>query len=111
MLKWSIPSNKLNNMEAIKVLIILTIAGIAFVLTVTGCGPSAEEREKMRKNCGEPVRSNELSKESEYRYNNYEIYTLEGCEYILVNRGDRQWGSHKGNCKNPIHYPTLNEMK
>jgi hypothetical protein len=34
---------------------------------------------------------------------NYEVYTLEGCEYIVVGHGDRKWGSHKGNCKNPIH--------
>jgi len=31
------------------------------------------------------------------------IYSHEGCEYIVVNAGDQQWGTHKGNCKNPIH--------
>ena len=36
----------------------------------------------------------------------YEIYTLEGCEYIVVSPGNSHftWGTHKGNCKNPIHY-------
>jgi hypothetical protein len=34
---------------------------------------------------------------------NYSIYTLEGCEYIVVDVGHSKWGSHKGNCKNPIH--------
>ena len=34
----------------------------------------------------------------------YKIYTLDGCEYITVGFGQNRWGSHKGNCKNPIHY-------
>jgi hypothetical protein len=34
---------------------------------------------------------------------NYRVYTLEGCEYIVVGSGDWKWGSHKGNCTNPIH--------
>jgi hypothetical protein len=34
---------------------------------------------------------------------NYKVYTLEGCEYVVVGYGDSKWGSHKGNCKNPIH--------
>ena len=41
---------------------------------------------------------------SEYdRY--YQIYTLEGCEYIVVSPGNSHltWGTHKGNCKNRIH--------
>jgi len=29
--------------------------------------------------------------------------TYQGCEYIQVGLGTRAWGSHKGNCKNPIH--------
>lgn len=34
----------------------------------------------------------------------YQIYTLDGCEYIEVNGGtDHAWGTHKGNCKNSIH--------
>jgi len=27
----------------------------------------------------------------------------DGCEYIYINLGNRSWGAHKGNCKNPIH--------
>ena len=34
----------------------------------------------------------------------YKIYTLDGCEYITVGFGQYRWGSHKGDCKNPIHY-------
>ena len=45
----------------------------------------------------------ELDNKSQYYDRNYEVYTLEGCEYILVGLGNNRWGSHKGNCKNPIH--------
>ena len=30
-------------------------------------------------------------------------YTYQDCEYIKVGIGTRAWGTHKGNCKNPIH--------
>ena len=45
----------------------------------------------------------ELDNKSQYYDRNYEVYTLQGCEYIVVNQGVGRWGSHKGNCKNPIH--------
>ena len=44
----------------------------------------------------------ELTKNSN-SYNNYEEYSLEGCQYIVVGSGTDRWGSHKGNCSNPIH--------
>ena len=46
----------------------------------------------------------ELDKNSQYYDQNYKVYTLEGCEYIVVGYGNSRWGSHKGNCKNNIHY-------
>ena len=58
------------------------------------CGPGRQEREP---------HTNELKKESPYYDQQYEIYELEGCEYIVVNFGQYKWGSHKGNCKNKIH--------
>jgi hypothetical protein len=33
----------------------------------------------------------------------YQEYSLEGCQYIKVGIGANTWGSHKGNCTNPIH--------
>jgi hypothetical protein len=45
----------------------------------------------------------ELDNDSRYYDQNYKVYTLEGCEYVVVGHGKMQWGSHKGNCKNPIH--------
>jgi hypothetical protein len=44
-----------------------------------------------------------LDSTSVYADQTYRVYTLEGCEYVAIGVGDRQWGSHKGNCKNPIH--------
>ena len=44
-----------------------------------------------------------LEKNSEYFDQNYRVYELNQCEYIVVNYGNQQWGSHKGDCKNPIH--------
>ncbi len=45
----------------------------------------------------------ELDSTSQYYDQNYKVYTLEGCEYIVVGYGNTRWGSHKGNCKNPVH--------
>lgn len=45
----------------------------------------------------------ELDSTSQYYDRNYRVYTLEGCEYIVVGYSQLRWGSHKGNCKNPIH--------
>jgi hypothetical protein len=32
-----------------------------------------------------------------------EVMVYDSCEYVVVGHGTRAWGSHKGNCKNPIH--------
>lgn len=55
-------------------------------------GPKAPDSKRM-----------ELDSTSQYYDQNYKVYTLEGCEYIVVGAGNMRWGSHKGNCKNPIH--------
>lgn len=41
----------------------------------------------------------ELDDTSKYYDQNYRVYTLEGCEYILVGQGNFQWGSHKSDDK------------
>jgi cbb3-type cytochrome oxidase cytochrome c subunit len=45
-----------------------------------------------------------LPKEQPIELSGYKTYTLNGCEYITVGFGQYRWGSHKGDCKNPIHY-------
>jgi len=49
--------------------------------------------------------SNRLVLDSTSRFHdqNYRIYTLDSCEYIVVGFGNTRWGSHKGDCKNPKH--------
>jgi hypothetical protein len=44
-----------------------------------------------------------LRQQSDDRYTNVTEYTYGGCEYIKVGYGQNAWGSHKGNCNNPIH--------
>ena len=53
----------------------------------------------------------ELDTLSQYRDQNYQIYTLEGCEYIVYGIGPQRWGSHKGDCKNPIHSKDTKELE
>ena len=52
-----------------------------------------------------PQKTLELSKDpnTENHYLRVVEYKYEGCEYIKVGYGQSIWGSHKGNCKNPIH--------
>ena len=37
-----------------------------------------------------------------------EVVTYDGCEYIILGYGNNSWGSHKGNCENPIHFENKN---
>ena len=62
-------------------------------------GFSACEADKKNPKAPETKRM-ELDKLSQYSDQNYRIYTLEGCEYIVSGAGSHKWGSHKGNCKN-----------
>lgn len=61
---------------------------------------SCEEQSEVKQGPQEPI---ELSKDNENYYNRVVEYTYEGCEYIKVGYGKSIWGSHKGNCHNPIH--------
>ena len=54
----------------------------------------------------QPVKIQQLGTSTEQYDRYYRIYTLEGCEYIVVDVGGNKWGTHKGNCKNPIHDKT-----
>ena len=73
---------------------ILILISITFLITSCNknLGTKAPDSKRM-----------ELDLASKYHDQNYKVYTLEGCEYILVGSGNGQWGSHKGNCKNRIH--------
>lgn len=73
---------------------IILIGVMAFILT--SCNPNVNENSPEQS-------SHVLDSNSRYYPRHYEIYTLDGCEYIKVGIGNNCWGSHKGNCKNPIH--------
>jgi hypothetical protein len=54
-----------------------------------------------------PVDSN---KEPRVLSDNYvEVVIYDSCEYIVAGHGNNRWGSHKGDCKNPIHHINLND--
>jgi hypothetical protein len=80
-------------------ILLTTIFGSLMLLLMSSCGldedrgPKAPQSKRM-----------ELDTLSQYSDQNYNIYTLDGCEYIVYGLGNNRWGSHKGNCKNPIHY-------
>jgi hypothetical protein len=85
--------------KQIKLNILLTTIFGSLMLLLSSCGldedrgPKAPQSKRM-----------ELDTLSQYSDQNYKVYTLEGCEYIVVGFGNTRWGSHKGDCKNPIHY-------
>jgi hypothetical protein len=80
-------------MKNLPLLIFITL--VTFL--VAGCTHSAKVSDKPN-----PHRI-EIDNTSQQYNRNYRVYTLEGCEYIVVGSGNHQWGSHKGTCKNPIH--------
>jgi hypothetical protein len=44
-----------------------------------------------------------LRQKSDDLHKNVTEFTYGGCVYIKVGYGQSTWGSHKGNCTNPIH--------
>lgn len=71
------------------------------IFMVTSC--KSENYEKFNYNSPTASGQYELDSTSQYFNRQYLVYTLEGCEYIVADSGNSKWGSHKGNCKNPIH--------
>lgn len=38
-----------------------------------------------------------------------DVQEIDGCEYIISRNGHGNIVSHKGNCKNPIHYNVIHD--
>ena len=74
-----------------KIAIIILLNSILLSCGETPEGKEAPDSKKMK-----------LDSTSIYVNQNYKIYTLEGCEYVVVGYGNTRWGSHKGNCKNHL---------
>ena len=69
-------------------------------LILVSCNPPAPVKEKPRT---VPTSEGELTNDNVNATLDYDEYSLEGCQYITVGWGNSRWGSHKGNCTNPIH--------
>ena len=82
----------------------IKVLSIAILLALSSCSIDMGER-KEPNTVSQPVEIRELGTSIERYDRYYQIYTLEGCEYIVVSPGNSHftWGTHKGNCKNPIH--------
>ena len=74
-------------------ILIVLILGIALGLFLISCNEQPKVKEQ-------PIG---LRQKSDDRYKNVTEFTYGGCEYIKVGYGQSAWGSHKGNCINPIH--------
>ena len=81
---------------------IIVMSVTVMLVTISGC---SNEQPKTKQITQEPK---VLTKDTENYYQRVTEYTYEGCEYIKVGYGQSIWGSHKGNCKNPIH--TINNQ-
>jgi len=75
-------------------LLLVLIIGIALGLFLISCDGQKPQTIE------EPIG---LRQKSDDRYKNVTEFTYGGCEYIRVGYGQSAWGSHKGNCSNPIH--------
>lgn len=76
------------------------ITAILLLGLVMSCGPTKKELSQPQQ-----PRDSVLIITNKYQNFNKNVteYWLEGCQYIRVDYGNTCWGSHKGNCKNPIH--------
>ncbi len=76
-------------------ILLAAIFGSLMLLLMNSCGFDEDRRPKAPKS-----KRMELDTLSQYYDQQYKVYTLEGCEYIVVGFGNTRWGSHKGDCKN-----------
>ena len=78
-----------------KYIIVLLIS-----ILLVSCQSEEEKQERIKDN-----QSKMLDSTSTDYYKQFKIYTLDSCQYVVVGYGDYRWGSHKGDCTNPIHQP------
>lgn len=72
---------------------IFAILSILFCSVFTGCDfPDAIPSKNTEKRIG-----------MSWDYSTIQELTYDGCQYIYIPLGDATWGTHKGNCNNPIH--------
>lgn len=79
---------------------------LLLTLIVSSCTIKTGQNTINDNTVSQPIKIKELGTSTQQYDRYYQIYTLEGCEYIVVSPGNQHftWGTHKGNCKNTIHY-------
>ncbi len=84
--------------------ILVIILSMILMTVLSGCNFNLK-KEPEPNTVSQPVEIKQLGTSTEPYDRYYQIYTLEGCEYIVVSPGNSHftWGTHKGNCKNSIH--------
>ena len=68
------------------------------LLLITSCQSIEERQEEVKAHRSRILDSTSVNYELRYR-----IMALDDCQYILVSQANHGWGSHKGDCTNPIH--------
>ena len=77
----------------------IKIITTSLILLLLNACQSEKEKQKSIKDSQSTV----LDSTSTYSNRNFIIYTLDSCQYVVVGMGNSRWGSHKGDCTNPIH--------
>ena len=92
------------SMKRLSVGILLIILSMILMVVLSGCDFTLKQVSEPN-TVSQPIQINQLGTSTEKFDRYYQIYTLEGCEYIVVSPGNSHltWGTHKGNCKNRIH--------
>jgi hypothetical protein len=91
-------------MKRLSVAILIIILSMILMVVLSGCNFDMKKKPEPN-TVSQPIEIKELGISNGQYDRYYQIYTLEGCEYIVVSPGNSNftWGTHKGNCKNPIH--------
>ena len=78
----------------------IKIITTSLILLLLNACQSEQERQELIKDSQSTVLD---STSTDYR-KQFTIYTLDSCQYVVVSPGTNYtWGSHKGDCTNPIH--------
>jgi hypothetical protein len=77
---------------------------ILMVLILSSCDNIIGNKKEQVNTVSKPIEIKKLDTSTHQYERYYQVYTLDGCEYIQVQGVPGfAWGTHKGNCKNSIH--------
>lgn len=87
---------------------LIKIIAIIFTFSIISCGESNDEKYKAKvkqiiDNRDSLLKLTNTVGNNSGNFLHCNQYFLENCQYIRVSHGQDSWGSHKGNCTNPIH--------